>query len=63
MAVPFVATVYQRYCPFVPPEAVSVRLAGVHDALPVVVGAVGGVLIVAVTAVRVLWQVPLLTAT
>ena len=63
MAVPPVVTVYQRYCPVVPPEADSVRLAVVQEELPVVEGADGGVLMVAVTAVRVLSHVPLLIAT
>ena len=63
MAVPPEATVYHRYWPFVPPAAVSVRVAALHEEAPVVVGALGGVLIVPVTAVRVLSHVPLLMET
>ena len=62
MAVPFVATVYQRYCPLVAPVAVRVSAAGPQDALPDTPGAVGSVLMMAVTAVRVLSHVPLLMA-
>ena len=62
IAVPPVGRVYQRYCPAAPPAAVSIRLAAVHDALPVVVGAAGGVLMVAITAVQILSHVPLLMA-
>ena len=62
IAVPFVATVYQRYCPLVAPMAVRDRVAGPQDEFPDVLGAVGDVLIVAVTGVRVLSHVPLLMA-
>ena len=41
MAVPPVATVYHRYCPLVPPDAVSVSAALPHEVLLVVVGAAG----------------------
>ncbi|MBN8651008.1 MAG: hypothetical protein J0L67_06260 [Cytophagales bacterium] len=63
MAVPPVASVYHLYCPAAPPAAVSVTLAARHDSAPVVVGALGGILIVAVTVVRVPSQNPLLMAT
>ena len=63
MAVPPVDTVYQRYCPAVPPEADKVRLAVVQEKFPVTEGAAGAVLMVAVTAVRVPSHVPLLMAT
>jgi hypothetical protein len=57
MAVPPDATVYQRYCPFVPPDAFRVTEAlGKHALAPVVVGAAGNELMVAVTDVRVLSQ-------
>ena len=62
-AVPPEATVYHLYCPFVPPIALKVTLPGKHDSPPVVVGAVGNVLMVAVTGVRALSQVPLFIAT
>ena len=61
--VPPVDTAYQRYCPAVPPEADKVRLAVVQEKFPVTEGAAGAVLMVAVTAVRVLSHVPLLMAT
>jgi hypothetical protein len=60
MAVPPVDVVYHRYCPAVPPAATSVALDGPHADVPVVVG---GVLMVAITAVRILSQVPLFSAT
>ena len=51
--------VYHRYCPFVPPEAFSVR-EPIPQRLPAeVIGATGEVLIVAVTAVRAPSHVPL----
>ena len=62
-AVPPDATVYHLYCPFVPPIALKVTLPGKQDSAPVVVGAVGNVLIVATTGVRALSHVPLLIAT
>ena len=53
--VPPVATVYQRYCPFTPPDALSVMAEAPQADPPVTVGAGGGVaLIVATTAARVL---------
>ena len=55
--------VYHRYCPFIPPDAVRITTPVPHDELPDVVGAVGGVFIVAATEVRVLSHVPLLMAT
>ena len=63
MAVPPVGTVYHRYCPAAPPAAVSVTVPVPHRAAAVVVGAAGIVLTVAVTAVRVLSQIPLFIAT
>ena len=63
MAVPPVGTVYHRYCPAAPPAAESVTAPVPQRAALVVVGAAGIVLMVAVTAVRVLSQVPLLMAT
>ena len=62
-AVPPVATSYQRYCPFTAPDAVRVTKPAPHDEPPVAVGAEGGVLIVAITEVLVLSQVPELTET
>ena len=62
-AVPPVATSYQRYSPLVAPDAVSITTLVPHDEPAVVVGAVGGVLIAATTAVLVLSQVPSLTDT
>ena len=56
-------TVYHRYCPADPPEALNVNAALPHDEFPVVVGDVGMVLIVATTAVRELSQTPLLIET
>ena len=63
MAVPPVATLYHLYCPAIPPAALSVRLAAAQDEFPVVVGAVGNVLTVAMTADRGPSQVPLLMLT
>ena len=63
IAVPPVDTAYHRYCPLVPPDALSVRDAVPQLEAPVAVGAVGGVLICAITEVLVLSQVPLLMAT
>lgn len=48
MAVPPVATVYQRYCPLLPPDAVSVNAIAVQFEAPVPVGAVGLALMVRV---------------
>ena len=62
IAVPPVAKVYHRYCPAAAPVAERVILDPPHEELPVVAGAAGGVLMVAITAVRVLSQVPLLMA-
>ena len=59
IAVPPVATVYQRYCPFVPPAAESVIAPAPQVLLPIVVGAVGIKLIMAFTGVLMLSQVPL----
>ena len=44
IAVPPVAAMYHRYCPLVPPEALSVILAGGQALPPVVVGNVGSIL-------------------
>ena len=63
MADPPDESVYHRYCPADPPEAVSVRAALPGEECQVVEGAAGIVLIVAVTAVRVLSQIPLLIET
>ena len=52
-------TVYHRYCPADPPEADNVSEALPQDELPVVDGADGIVLIVAVTADLALSQIPL----
>jgi hypothetical protein len=62
-AVPPVATVYQRYCPALPPDAVKVSVPLPQMLAPVAVGAVGKLLIVAMTGVRALSQVPLSIAT
>jgi hypothetical protein len=48
-AVPPVATVYQRYCPLLPPDAVSVNGAAIQLDASIVVGAVGFALTVSVT--------------
>ena len=63
MGVPPFSAVYQRYCPFVPPETETVTVPAPHE-LPLTgrVGAVGMGLVVAVTCVRVLSHVPLLIA-
>jgi hypothetical protein len=61
--VPPVDAVYHRYCPAEPPVALSVMAAEPHEEFPVVLGAVGMVLMVAVTDVLVLSQVPLLMLT
>ena len=59
MAVPPVATVYQRYCPLVPPDALSTTEAeGPHEEPGDVEGGGGTGLMVAVTATRVLSHVP-----
>ena len=63
MAVPPVGTVYHRYCPALPPEALNVTAEGPQAALPVVDGAEGMVLMVATTMVLLLSQVPLLILT
>ena len=63
MAVPPVGTVYHLYCPAVPPAAESVTVPVPHRLFPVVVGEVGIGLMVAITIVRALSQVPLLMAT
>ena len=62
-AVPPVAAVYQRYWPIVPPAAPIVIAVDAHPAPGVAVGETGKGLIVAVTAVRALSQVPLLIDT
>ena len=54
--------VYHRYCPFVPPEALSVTLPVPQRFASVVVGAAGEP-IVKVTGVRELSQVPLTSET
>ena len=63
IAAPPDETIYQRYCPLVPPDAVRVTTLVPHDELPVVVGAVGGVFIVATAEVRTPSHIPLLMAT
>ncbi len=63
MAVPPVATVYHRYCPGVPPAAVRVIELVPQEELLVVVGAMGNVRMLAVTALRVPSQPPLLIRT
>ena len=60
IAVPPVASVYHLYWPAAPPAATSVNETGPHKELPDTVGALGGMLTVAITGVRVLSQVPLL---
>jgi hypothetical protein len=62
-AVPPEETVYHRYCPLVPPDAFNVREPIPHRLTAEVVGAVGVVLMVAVTAVRELSHIPLLMET
>ncbi len=62
IATPPVGTVYQRYCPAAPPDAVNVTFPVPHRDAPVVVGAAGIVFMVATTSVRVLSQSPLLIA-
>ena len=56
-------TVYHLYCPADPPDALNVNAALPQDELPVVDGAEGMVLVVAVTAVLELSQIPLLIET
>lgn len=63
MEVPPDATVYQRYSPAEPPEAERAAIPLPQREVPVVVGAVGTELTVAVTSVLMLSQVPLLMAT
>ena len=62
-ALPPVADAYHLYCPFVPPDAVSVTAVEAQPLAPVAVGLDGGVFIVAITTVRVLSQLPLFIAT
>ena len=63
IAVPPVGTVYQRYRPLAPPEALSVAVDGLQTVAPVVAGADGKGFMVAVTAVLVLSHVPVFIAT
>ena len=63
IAVPPEETEYHRYCPLVPPAAFNVTEPFPHWLAPEVVGASGSVLIVAVTAVRELSQLPELMET
>ena len=63
MAVPPIGSVYQRYWPAEAPVAVSVTLEFPQADAPVVPGGPGIVLMVAVTMVRLLSQVPLFMAT
>jgi hypothetical protein len=63
IAVPPVETVYHRYCPALPPEALSMTAEEPHAEAPVVEGAAGMVLIVAMTEVLALSQNPLFRAT
>ena len=56
-------TVYHLYCPADPPDEVNVKAALPQEELPVVDGADGIVLIVAVTEVLELSQTPLLMET
>ena len=63
IAVPPEETVYHRYCPLAPPAAFNVTEPLPHWLAPEVVGAVGSVLMVAVTAVRELSHIPLLMET
>ena len=63
IGVPPIATVYQRYCPIVPPEAFRIIADREQPDAPVVMGAVGIRLMVAITDVRALSQVPLLIET
>ena len=64
MGLPPVDVVYQRYCPFTPPEAFRSTVAdGAHPDPGVARGAAGNAMTVAMTGVRVLSQVPLLMAT
>jgi hypothetical protein len=63
IAVPPVGTVYHLYCPATPPNALSVMAADPQEEFPDVLGAVGIVLIVAVTDVLALSHVPLLMLT
>ena len=57
------ALVYHRYCPAVPPEAVRVTAEDPQAEFPVIPGAAGGELIVAVTDVFEPSQVPSLIET
>lgn len=59
IAVPPVATVYHRYCPLLPPDALKIIDDGPQAAADVAVGAVGNGMMVAVTEVRAPSQVPL----
>ena len=60
IAVPPVATVNQRYCPLVPPEAIKlIEAEGPQAEAGVAVGEVGSGFIVAMTAVLTLSHVPL----
>ena len=63
MDVPPVGTVYHLYCPAAAPAALNVNAADPHEDAPVVVGGVGERLIVAITGVRALSQVPSLIET
>jgi len=59
IGVPPIATVYQRYCPLVPLEAFRIIADREQPDAPVVMGAVGIRLMVAITEVRLLSHVPL----
>ena len=64
MGAPPLEVVYHRYCPLLPPVAFSnTAEEGAHEDPLIPTGGEGNKFIVAVTNVRVLSQVPLLTAT
>ena len=63
MEVPPETTVYQRYWPLVPPMAVSMTAPGPQELPAVATGEIGTGVMIALTAVRLLSQIPLLMAT
>ena len=64
MGVPPAAAVYHRYCPLLPPVALSITVdEGAQEDPVVPTGGEGNKFIAAVAKVRVLSQIPLLRAT
>ena len=63
MEIPPVAALYHRYCPTDPPDADKITEEDTQPVAAVVTGAIGGVLIVAITDERTLSHMPSLIET